>query len=365
MKIAVDIRSLLSPTGRGVSHYASSLLTEMVKRHPTDTWILFSSGRKKPSLPQSLAESATLKHVGTSNKVINGLLGSGAVDLERYVGPVDIWFAPNLGFVRVPDDTPLVVTVHDLSFDVAPQYFSAKERLWHKFVQPRKLLKRADRIIAISTETEHELTGLYGLPKSKISVIRPGIDSAYRTTIPAMERNRVRRKYGLEKDYFLYMGAIEPRKNIPVLLSAYRLARQQGLRAELALAGTGRKVKPSPGVRPLGYVAEADKPALYHEAVAVVLVSRHEGFGFPPLEALRCGTPSIVSDLPIFEETLGTAAIRVPAGDPGAIAEALVQLEGDSKRRSDLVKRGQPLLKRYAWPVAARETYKILREVAR
>ncbi|MSU75856.1 glycosyltransferase family 1 protein [Patescibacteria group bacterium] len=365
MRIAVDIRSLLSPTGRGVSHYASSLLSEMVTRHPADTWMLFSSGRRRPKLPAVLRDTTRLRHVNLPNKVMNGLLATGATTLERYVGPVDVWFAPNLGFVPVPETTPLVVTVHDLSFEVAPHYFSTKDRLWHKAVRPRKLLQRANKVIAISNETAKELKQHYGLPASKITVISSAIDSVYGKKISVTERDRVRQKYGLSKPYFLYLGAIEPRKNIPTLLSAYRLARQQGVTAELVLAGTGKKVKETEGVRALGYVDEADKPALYHDAVALTLISRHEGFGFPPLEALACGTPSIVSDLSIFQETLGKAAWPVPVGDPAAIADALVQLERDKRLCQNLVKRGQPLLKRYTWKRAASETYNVLKEVSR
>lgn len=364
MRIAVDIRSLLSPHGRGVSHYTSSLLQEMVKRHPQDEWVLFSTGRHRPKLPPALADQTVQRHVARSNKLMNSLLAVGAASVETYVGEVDVWFAPNLGFVRIADDTPLVVTVHDLSFDAVPQYFSAKERLWHQMVRPKALLNRANRIIAISDQTKQELVERYRLLEEKVTVVRSGIDSAYRQAIPQRERTRVRRKYGLAGEYFLYLGAIEPRKNIPVLLSAFRLARLQGLRAELALAGTGRSVKPAPGVRPLGYVDEADKPALYHDALGLVLISRHEGFGFPPLEALRCGTPSVVSDLPIFSETLGRAARRVPPGDPAAVAEALVQLASDPALRNRLVKQGTPAIKRYTWPAAGRETYRILKEAA-
>lgn len=374
MRIGVDVRSLASATGRGVSHYASSLLGELVRTHPADHWHLFQTGRHTLSLPESLKRpNVALTHLHVPNKVLNAAWTfQSHPRLERQLGDVDVFFAPNLGFIRPARQTPLVTTVHDVSFALHPQFYSRRERLWHRAVNPRRLLGRSESVIAVSEQTKGELIKVYGLPPNKIRVVHSGIDEIYKQPVTAAARAAVRCKYALPESYMLFLGALEPRKNLPTLLQAFRVARQAGLSSELVLAGQAR-----PGSLPasihhanreaihlLGYVDEADKPALYSAATMLAFVSLHEGFGFPPLEALACGTPSIVSDLPVFAETLIDAAVRVDPLNPAALAEKLVHLEHDHGLRSSLLKRAPEILRPLTWQYAATQTYTVLTEAS-
>jgi glycosyltransferase involved in cell wall biosynthesis len=364
MRIGVDIRSLRSESGRGVSHYTAAILSELIKRHPRDEWALLQTGRRPYRLPPELKGPAvSLRHRQQPNKLLNLALASGARKVESATGPLDVFFAPNFGFISLDSRTPLVVTVHDLSFARWPRLFSRRERAWHRMVRPRRLLRRADRVIAISEQTKRELQSLYDVPPEKITVIHSGIDDAYRRPIARAARKRVRRKYRLPDRYVLYLGAVEPRKNLPVLIEAHRRARGAGLESRLVIAGTGPQWRDSEDVHWLGYVDEADKPALYAEATGLALLSKHEGFGFPPLEALAARTPSLVSDLPVFRETIGEAALRTPI-EPTTAAEKLVHLERDRATRQRLLGRRAEVLKRFTWAEAARRTYDVLAEVA-
>ncbi len=362
MKIGVDVRSL-SGTGRGVSHYATSLLQEMTKR--PDDWRLLQTGRHDFHLPRGIG--GTITHVRKPNKLLNAEMALfGRPHLEKLLGEPDVIFAPNFGFLPLGRRVPLVVTVHDLSFESHGGFYSHREQIWHQFVRPRKVATRANKLIAVSEQTKRELMEIYDIPSEKISVVHSGIDTRF-TPASNVDRAKLRERLKLPEEFILYIGALEPRKNVPLLVEAWRLARERGLRADLVLAGPAAdKVRSTFGndVTTLGYVDDELMPALYSEATALTLISHHEGYGFPPLEALACGTPSIVSDLPVFSETLGTAALRVSQDDVAQVAEALVNLEGDERLRQRLLAEGAAVISRLTWQQAADETYALLREAA-
>lgn len=371
MNIGVDIRSLLAMSRGGIPHYTHSIVRELIRRYPDDRWRLLVTGRRPYALPPELrAPNVTLHHLRRPNRLVNaGLALTGRPRLDRVVGGVDVWFAPGFGFLRFSRAVPLVLTVHDLSFRSHPEWYGPRSRLWHRLVRPRATVRRAARLIAVSAQTRRELETAYAVPRGRVRVIYPGIDEVYRQPVSRAACARVRRKYRLPKSYLLSLGALERRKNLPTLLRAYQAARAAGLASGLVLAGRGTEHWPVPAeqlkdVLRLGYVPDADLPALYAEARAVVLVSWYEGFGFPPLEALAVGTPSLVSDLPIFAETLGAAAVRVAPDNPAALADSLVQLDHDANLRRRLATRGAARLNRFSWERAARETYRVLREVA-
>jgi glycosyltransferase involved in cell wall biosynthesis len=372
IRIGVDIRSLLSPTGRGVSHYTSALLAHMVRAHPDDEWLLLQTGARRFSLPEALDQpQVELRHVRFPNRLANIAFYSGlAPRMERLLGGIDVFFAPNLGFLRVGSGTPWVLTVHDLSFRIDPSWYSARERVWHRMVRPRRLVRRAARIVAVSDQTRLELERIYGVPHEHIRVIHPGVDVAGSAAADASAVEQVAGKYRLPSRYVLFLGAQNPRKNVDFMLEGYRQARERGLESALVLAGgvspdveRYRESHPELPVHQVDYVADAERPALYSGATALLLVSHHEGFGFPPLEALAVGTPSVVSELAVFDETLGNAALRVN-GDVRDLAEGLVRLEREPELRRRLVGQADAVVSRFDWQRAAEETYAVLREAA-
>jgi glycosyltransferase involved in cell wall biosynthesis len=344
----------------------------MVRRHPDDEWLLLQTGARRFSLPEGLDEpQVTLRHVRVPNRLCNLAFFAGlAPGVDRLLGGIDVFFAPNFGFVRVGSGTPYVLTVHDLSFRINPSWYSAHERVWHRMVRPRRLVQEAARVIAVSEQTRLEIERIYGLPRESVRVIHPGVDGAGAAPVDAAALERVAGKYGLPGRYVLFLGAQNPRKNVGFILEGYRQAREAGLESELVLAGSVspaveryRASHPGLPVHQVDYVADDDRPAIYGGATALMLVSHHEGFGFPPLEALAAGTPSIVSELSVFDETLGDAALRVD-GDVRELAERLLRLEREPGLREGLVGGAEAIVSRFDWERAAEETYAALREAA-
>lgn len=371
MRVGVDIRSLTEQRGRGVSHYAASLLESMIKSHPEDEWVLLQTGRHRYELPPQLAQpNVRLRHVRVPNRLFNPVIGLARLPrTDRLAGRPDVFFAPNFGFLSLAG-TPLVLTIHDLSFQSKPEYYTTKDRLWHRAVRTRSLAHQAKKIITVSQQTKQEVIDHYQVAPDKITVIHSGVDEQYLQPVSDGEIMAIREKYGLPKSYCLFVGALEPRKNIDSMVQAYRLARQTGLTSELVLAGAPTShvsqalSEPDASIHALGYIPEADKRSLYAGALVNLLVSYHEGFGFTPLEALAMGTPSIVSDLPIFAETVAEAAVTVDPSDVPGIAQNLVHLEQDPGRRNALLRRRDAILADFSWEAAAGATYDVLSSAA-
>jgi glycosyltransferase involved in cell wall biosynthesis len=258
----------------------------------------------------------------------------------------------------VSQDVPLALTLHDLSWVQRPQDFTAYERAWHRLARPERLAHRAAIVVAVSGATRDEAVAAWALDPAQVAVVHSGVDRPGRQAPGAAARR--------PRPYLLFVGALEPRKAPDVLVRAFARARARGLDADLLLAGEGRlgSALSGPGVHVLGPVSAGRRDELYAGALAVVLPSYLEGFGFPPLEGLAAGVPAVVSDLPVFRELLGAAALRVAPGDEAGLADALLRIAADERLRAELVDAGRPTVVGLTWERAARATRAALARAA-
>jgi glycosyltransferase involved in cell wall biosynthesis len=252
-----------------------------------------------------------------------------------------------------------VVTVHDLSFLRRPEYADPGLQR-HLSASVPRAARRADHVLADSDNTRQDVVTLLGVPDDRVTVAYPGVSPAFQRVEDPAAREAVRARYGLGRPFVLGVGTIEPRKEWPVLVAAFERA---GLTAH-ALVIAGRRGWLVAGVdaavagaradvRLLGFVDDADLPALYSLADAFAFPSAYEGFGLPPLEAMACGTPTVVSDAPCLPEIVGDAALVTPVGDAAALAAALVRLVRDADTRADLAARGPARSARFTWDACA------------
>src|SRR4051794_25100048 len=325
MIVAVDARSLTA--GRGVSRYARAMLDALERAFPDDAqWLVAARLRRVVFGASALVRAPTL----TS-------LGARGADVAWLPAPAPV----TVGAL------PYVLTVHDLSWVERPRDFTAYERAWHAVGRLPEQARRAARVMADSRATARVLAERWGI---EATVIPPGVT---RPVAPPGPNRRGR--------YLLAVGALEPRKAPELLLGAFARARARGLDAELVVAGTGRRARAlagRPGVTLLGAVPDPELDALYAHALALVHPAFLEGYGLPPLEALVRGTPSVVADLPVYDETLGTGALRFPPGDAAALADALLGVEAE--RDALLAAAPQPP----TWDDAARALRAVLAEGA-
>ncbi len=287
---------------------------------------------------------------------------------DWFAGRADVYHFPNFA---VPPLTrgAAVVNIHDLGFLRYPQYAEARNQRYLASVIQRAA-RRAARIVTASQFAAGEIAEWLHAPAEKVRVIANGLDIQPSAPDAVPE---LRRRLGLERPYLLHVGTLEPRKNLEFLVRVFE--RLRGFDGDLVLSGAlGWKyeallarIAASPladHIRRLDYVAEADLPALYAGAALFAIPSHYEGFGFPPLEAMACGTPVVSSVGGSLQEVLGDAAVVMPPKACAADwASAIEVLLGDSARRAELQARGRLQAARYTWEAAARATWDVYREV--
>lgn len=387
MKIGIDARCLLEGRRTGVEEYVLNLLPRIFEINKKDEFVLFLNSFKKttPDLDWIRKhKNVRIKKFSLPNKLLNFFFWYfGWPKIDILLGGVDVMFFPNLAFGAVSRKADVILTVHDLSFERYPEFFSWKRRLWHIFLNPRKFICRSDRIISVSHSTKDDLKRLYGISEKKVKVVASGISEKFS---PSDGNNpellRVKEKYSLPWKFVLHLGTSEPRKNVGSLIRAFgamkreaeKIGNSELARYKLVLAGspgwlekdTLQEVERNglkDDVVMANFIEEADKPLLYNLAGCLVFPSYLEGFGFPPLEAQRSGTPVIVSNNSAFPETVGRSAVMIDPERPTEIREALEALLGDRELREKLAGRGWENAKEFSWKKTAEKTGEILEEI--
>ncbi len=256
-----------------------------------------------------------------------------------------------------------VITVHDLGHRHEPRSYT-RAGWWYLELTTRYAARRANRLIAVSQSTADDLTRFYGVPGGRIAVVHSGVDPRMQPQDPSKVAN-VLRRLNIGGAYFLYVGRNHPRKNLPMLRRAFDAARRRGLDAELVLAGPGHDPKTSDnGVIALPYVPPDELPALYAGAIALTMPSRFEGFGFPALEAMACGTAVIASTAGALPEIVGTAGVLLSPDDAGAWSQAMLELAQDPALQRRLIAAGAGRSAQFTWSATASKTWRVLDAVA-
>jgi glycosyltransferase involved in cell wall biosynthesis len=295
--------------------------------------------------------------------------------LERLLR-FDVLFAPN--FVPPPTRSPrLVLTVHDLAFRLHPHTAPLATRRWLERLD--RALAQAARIIVPSHATRADLLEHYPVDPERVRVIHHGVNAERLRRPPEGIIAQTRRRHGIDGPYLLFLGGLEPRKNLPAIVRAFAELPDD---ARLVIAGGSVAWNPegrerldralgdlSPATRRritlTGYLREPEKVALLAGADALVFASLYEGFGFPVLEAMAAGTPVLTSDLSSLPEVAGDAAFLVDPGSEEAIAEGMGRLLRDPDLRARLAAAGQERVKEFRWERTARLTAEVLHEAAR
>jgi glycosyltransferase involved in cell wall biosynthesis len=280
-----------------------------------------------------------------------------------------------------------VVVMHDAAVLRRPEAYSRAYRTWHGQLG-LACAKRALRVITVSEFSRRELTELAGLDPARLVVIPGGVGERFSADAHAAANtdanadanagagagsgadagadDRAVARLGLDRPYVLTIATDDPRKNLNALRPAAAALRRLGM--ELAWAGDSRpyfaRAGAVAGLRSLGYVPEADLPALYRNALAFVLPSRYEGFGLTCLEAMACGTPVVAADRAALPETCGDAALLVDPDDPRALAAAVVSAATEPSVRAALRASGLRRAQEFSWQRTAMSTDALLSELA-
>jgi glycosyltransferase involved in cell wall biosynthesis len=264
---------------------------------------------------------------------------------------------------------PSVLTIHDLAIYIRPEWFPPGQPLSTRLVVPRSI-ERATSLIAVSRNTARDLASLFDRRLEEITVIHEGVAPGFHP-LPVEQLPVIRRRFGLPERFILFVGSIEPRKNLPTLLQAWAALPD---RPDLVIAGAwGWRYEPireqierlGTGVRLLGPVEPADLPGLYNVATLLAHPAHYEGFGLTPLESMACGTPVVCSNAASLPEVVGEAALLVDPADVSGWTAALDRVLHDPGVASDLRRKGIVRAAEFTWEKAGARTWRVLERTAR
>ncbi|HWP81269.1 MAG TPA: glycosyltransferase family 1 protein [Bacteroidota bacterium] len=389
MKIAIDGRTIRADK-RGVGGYTHRLVKALLEVDKRNQYVLFLSEphhELKASNLTSVVENSS-ERFGYNRVWENFRLPQ----LLSEHG-VDLYFAPAYTLPLLPrfeklhsmlprrwkrpfvlkNEVKILVTIHDAIAAVHPEFFTAKMRAWQTlYINNARHV--AHHVIASSEQTKRDLLTRFGFEKNRVSVVYPELDPAFRR-ITGSRLERVHTKYGLPKHFILFVGTIEPRKNILGLATAYAMLPEKiRSRVQLIVAGGSgwksgeflkdlNRLKLGTSIRFLGYVPDEDLPSLYNLAELFVYPSFYEGFGYPPLEAMACGVPVITSNRSSLPEVTRNAAILIDPANISELSDAIKRVLANRDLRHQLRARGLRNIRSFAWGKSAQRLLKVFRRV--
>lgn len=356
---------------QGVRTYLANLIEAMLKVENEFAYFIYAKNPKELSYWKENNSDVTLKKLPSASGRFNLLMGFPLCVIRDKLSLFHSQYV-------LPPFIPCksVLTIHDILFESHPEFFPEFHRRLLKFFIPFSA-KRADRIISVSEFTKKQIMKYYRVPEEKITVIYEGASDKF---LPIRDKELIKpvlEKYGIKKRYILFVGRVEPRKNIVGLLNAFVYIKNKGMKdfclvivgnqdkifQEKELFDQIKELQLDSDVIFTGGVSDEDLPVLYNEAEVLVYPAFAEGFGLPVLEAMACGTPVVTSNTTSLPEVTGDAAILVNPYSSEEIGQALEKILNDDSLRRELALRGLQRAKKFSWQDAAKKTIEVYKEV--
>jgi glycosyltransferase involved in cell wall biosynthesis len=371
MHVCIDVSPAVHRRA-GLGRYAQELTAALLASGVPGDWTVFYNRSSEARLEPPLDTAARLAtRLGDKPWRASVLLAHAlGIPQDRLFPGIDLFHGTDHLLPRL-DRARSVFTLHDLTFALCPETHATLNRRFLTAMMP-VFLRRADRVIADSEYTRQDAVRLYGFPASRVTVVYPGVASRFRPSGPEQVGD-VRRKYSLPPRFTLFVGTIEPRKNLTVLAEAHRDLRSRGFEQKLVIVGRKgwlhegffRRVHElglEGEVLLPGFVADEDLPALYTAADLFVYPSIYEGFGLPVLEAMACGTPVVCSDASSLPEVVGDAALLFSPKDTAALCVAMSRALTDASLRDELRAKGLARAAGFTWERTAQQTLAVYYE---
>ncbi|MGI8734790.1 MAG: glycosyltransferase family 4 protein [Pyrinomonadaceae bacterium] len=373
MRVGLDGFPLASPK-TGIGHYTFELARALAQIAPADCFELISPVPYIDSVTQEIQRTSTDNLSFVNPKATFLRRHWWAIGLPLYLrqNTCDLFHGTNYE-VPLWNRSRNVVTIHDLSILLYPEHHEpylvrrARRRL-------RLMVRSAAMIIAVTESMKREICEHLGVRAERVAVTPEAPRRSFRR-VPLEQTVEIRRSLGVEDDFILFVGTIEPRKNLLTLMRALEeILRNTSLRPQLVIAGGKgwlmeelfsflEKSVAKERVRFIGYTSDDELRSLYSSCRISVYPSLYEGFGLPPLEAMACGAPVITSRIPAIAETVGSAAILIDPTDVDGLASSIAELWNDLPQRLQLSTAGLQRSATFSWETTARMTLEVYREV--
>ncbi|MBX4191198.1 MAG: glycosyltransferase family 4 protein [Candidatus Doudnabacteria bacterium] len=363
MKIGIEAERANLPNPTGVERYAAELIRNLAKLDSSNEYVLYFRTPPQEWFSQ-LPKNFSVKVIPFPK-----FWTQIRISWEMITHPVDLLFIP-ASALPLWHPKKSVVTVHDIAYELFDGIYTGFMNYYQKFTS-RFAVKHATKILTVSTATRNDLVRIYKTSSNKITIIPLGLSEGFRP-MSYEEVQPVLDKYGLVyQKYILFLGTIQPRKNIPRLVTAYeKIKNENHIEEKLIIAG-GRgwlwepilkKVKTAGidgSVKYLDYIAKEDLAYLLAGAKLYTLPSIYEGFGIPALEAMASGVPTVVSDVSSLPEVVGEAGVLVDPNSVDSIADGLLRVLTDSNLRQQMIVKGLEQAKKFTWENTAKKTLEV------
>lgn len=379
MDIAFDVRPIIKKQKTGIGYYAYEIIKSVQRLFSENKYVLnfFTINGKDEEVER-------LQDIRTNKTIISGCFYVRDF-LFRTLGafipiPYRFFFKANVDITHFFDYVipfgvhgKKIVTVYDMTFRAYPKTLPLKTKLLLA-TNLRVSCKRANKIITVSEFSKREIMKYLNISAERINVVPSGINLQKYYPLDNESIKKVKDKYSLENSYFLYLGTLEPRKNLVRLIKAYYKLKNEKNMPDLILAGQKgwfyeeifeciHKLKLEKSVVYIGYVSDEDTAPLICGATAFIFPSLYEGFGIPPLEAMACGTPVITSNVSSLPEVVGDGALLVDPYDVDDIYQKMKTLISNNNLREELVKKGIERASFFSWDNAATKLMEIYNQV--
>ena len=376
MKIGIDLRPIVKTRIGGIPEYLICLLDALFKIDDKNQYLLFYNGLKKLPLDFWWKEKRNVKifDFKIPNKIFDVLNFLGLIKIEDFLGKIDVFLSCHFNLIK--SHAPSVIIFHDLSFFHFKKFFSWQEKVWHFLQKPKRSAQKAQKIIAVSSFTKKDLIRSFDIPEEKIEVVYSGINPVFFEKIDKDFLEQIKKKYQLPKKFFLYLGAVQRRKNVLSLIKAFLWLKKNPKYKDFYLVIVGPKgaffeeiekflenKKEREFIKFYPPITSKEKVCFYKLSEVLIYPSFFEGFGFPPLEAASLGKPVIVGARSALAEISGDFAILVNPNKEEEIFLALEKILEEKDLKKFLKNKGKKISSKFKWEKTAKKILEILEKI--
>jgi glycosyltransferase involved in cell wall biosynthesis len=366
MRIAVNTRLLLKGKLEGIGWFTYQTLERIVRNHPEHEFFFFFDRQYDPMFVFAPNVTPIVVSPQARHPILFYIWFEWSIPYVLRKYKIDLFLSPD-SYMSLNTKVPTCLVIHDLAFEHYPEHFVLSHRMYWRHYSPL-FAKKATRIATVSTFSKNDIIAHYGIEPDKIDVVYNAAHGEYKP-LSREEREAVKKQYADGCEYFVFAGALHPRKNIVNLLKAF-IAFKQRQRTNMKLVIVGRpawKYEEVENMRAdmpfkedvkwVGYMNVDELSKVIGGAYALVYASLFEGFGIPILEALQCDVPAIVSNTSSMPEVAGDAALLADPTDPEDIANKMHLLYKDEALRSRLIDNARQQIKKFDWDTSAKKLW--------